>query len=74
MTIDLTCPEDMFQASSPEEFMISMKSHPPQPAPVLLTDCVRNLCAESPNPAIITYLHNQSDLNLFTIATGKGLM
>ena len=71
MTINLTCPEDMFQASTPEEFLAALKSHPPRLTPPLLTDCVRNLCAESPNPDIIASLHSESALNLFTIATGK---
>ncbi|KAL5044681.1 hypothetical protein BDW71DRAFT_198801 [Aspergillus fruticulosus] len=41
MTIDLTCPEDAFQAASPAEFTSALKLHPPCTAP-LLTDCVRN--------------------------------
>ncbi|KAL4749001.1 hypothetical protein BDW72DRAFT_214371 [Aspergillus terricola var. indicus] len=48
MTIDLTCPEDVFQAVSPAEFTRALKLHPACTAP-LLTDCVRNLCAETPN-------------------------
>lgn len=71
MTIDVTCPEDIFQASTPEEFMSAIKSHPLRSSPPLLTDCVRTLCAEHPDPAILTHIHNGTALTLFTIATGK---
>lgn len=74
MTIDLTCPEEVFQASTPEEFVIVSRLKPAYPEPPLLTDCVRNLCAENPSSAIIEYLHNETALNLFTIATGMFYM
>ncbi|RDW65771.1 Zn(II)2Cys6 transcription factor [Aspergillus mulundensis] len=68
MTIDLTCPEDVFQAASPAEFIEALKLHPLCTVP-LLTDCVRNLCAESPDPGVVAHLSRESALNLFTIAT-----
>ncbi|OJI99269.1 hypothetical protein ASPVEDRAFT_125091 [Aspergillus versicolor CBS 583.65] len=71
MTIDLTCPEAVFQAPTPEEFMIAIQSHPIRPTPPLLTDCIRTLCADHPDPAILTHIHSESALNLFTFATGK---
>lgn len=57
MTIDLTCPEETFQASNPEEFVIAANLHLIRPGSPLLTDCVRSLCAENPDPAIIDHLH-----------------
>ncbi|KAJ6015723.1 hypothetical protein N7540_010314 [Penicillium herquei] len=69
MTIHLTCPEDVFQASTPEQFLIAVESYSRPLVPPLLTDCVRNLCAETPDPTIIDHLHQESALNLFTIAT-----
>ncbi|CAG8121396.1 unnamed protein product [Penicillium olsonii] len=69
MTIDLTCAEDIFQASSREEFSNALKLHGSQFNRPLLTECVRNLCAETPDPAVIVALHKESPLNLFTIAT-----
>ena len=71
MAIDLTCPEDVFQGSTPEQFLIAVESHPRPRVPPLLTDCVRKLCAEITDPAITTNLHQESALNLFTIATDK---
>ena len=71
MTIDLTCAEDIFQASSREEFSNALKLHGSQFNRPLLTECVRNLCAETPDPAVIVALHKESPLNLFTIATGR---
>ncbi|KAL4908463.1 hypothetical protein BDW74DRAFT_100969 [Aspergillus multicolor] len=68
MTIDLTCPEDVFQAASPTDFTKALKLHPSCNVP-LLTDCVRNLCAEAPSPSVIAHLSRESALNLFTIAT-----
>ncbi|KAL4973625.1 hypothetical protein BDW66DRAFT_161956 [Aspergillus desertorum] len=59
ITTDLTCPED-----------VALKSHPPCTV-LLLTDCVRNLCAETPDPDVIAHLSHESALNLFTIATGQ---
>ncbi|KAL3430105.1 hypothetical protein BDV09DRAFT_202413 [Aspergillus tetrazonus] len=70
MTIDLTCPEDVFQAVSPAEFTRVLKLHPACTVP-LLTDCVRNLCAETPDPNVIAHLGHAGALNLFTIATGE---
>ncbi|CBF81921.1 hypothetical protein AN5431.2 [Aspergillus nidulans FGSC A4] len=70
MTIDLTCPEDVFQAVSPAEFTRVLKLHPACTVP-LLTDCVRNLCAETPDPDVIAHLGHAGALNLFTIATGE---
>jgi hypothetical protein len=70
MTIDLTCPEDVFQAVSPAEFTRVRKLHPACTVP-LLTDCVRNLCAETPDPDVIAHLGHAGALNLFTIATGE---
>ncbi|KAL6232170.1 hypothetical protein BDW75DRAFT_233003 [Aspergillus navahoensis] len=55
MTIDLTCPEDVIQAASPAESTGPWKLHPPCTVP-LLTDCVRNLCAETPEPDLIADL------------------
>ncbi|KAL4952491.1 hypothetical protein BDW69DRAFT_200695 [Aspergillus filifer] len=69
MTIDLTCPEDVFQAASLEHFKDALQRHESRTPPPLLTDCVRNLCAEAPNAEVIAHLHSQSALNLFTIAT-----
>jgi hypothetical protein len=71
MTIDLTCPEAVFQASTPDEFMVAIKSHPARLTPPLLTDCIRTLCADHPDPAILAHIHSESALNLFTFATGK---
>lgn len=70
MTIDLTCAEDIFQARSPDEFSNAIKLHEPHYDRPLLTECVRNLCAETPNPAVIATLQKGSPLNLFTVATG----
>lgn len=70
MMIDLTCAEDIFQAGSLEEFSNAIKLHGPQFGRPLLTECVRNLCAETPDPAVMATLHIESPLNLFTIATG----
>ncbi|KAL4963141.1 Zn(II)2Cys6 transcription factor [Aspergillus stella-maris] len=69
MTIDLTCPEVVFQAASLKDFKDALMRHKSRTPPPLLTDCVRNLCAEAPNPEVIAHLHNESALNLFTIAT-----
>ncbi|KAL4790964.1 hypothetical protein BDV19DRAFT_401664 [Aspergillus venezuelensis] len=69
MTIDLTCPEDVFQAASLDDFKTTLNRHKWRAPPPLLTDCVRNLCAEAPDPEVIVHLHCQSALNLFTIAT-----
>lgn len=71
MRIHLTCPEDLFRAPSAADFASIVRSRPreSEPAP-LLTDCVRQLCANNPDTEIITYLENASKLNLFTIATG----
>lgn len=71
MTIDLTCPEAVFQASTPDEFIVAIKSHPARLTPPLLTDCIRTLCADHPDPAILAHIHGESALNLFTFATGK---
>lgn len=73
MTIDLTYPEENFQASNPEEFVIAANLHLIRPRSPLLTDCVRSLCAENPDPAIIDHLHGETALNLFTIVTGNAL-
>jgi hypothetical protein len=73
MTIDLTCPEEVFQAPNQEEFVIATNLHLVNSGSPLLTDCVRSLCAENPDPAIIEKLHGESALNLFTIVTGKNL-
>ncbi|KAL3485500.1 hypothetical protein BJX62DRAFT_242857 [Aspergillus germanicus] len=73
MTIDLTCAEDIFQARSPEEFSSALKLHEPHGDRPLLTECVRNLCAERPNPAVIATLYKESPMNLFTIATATGI-
>lgn len=70
MVIDLACAEEIFQSGSPEEFSNAIRLHGPQYGRPLLTECVRNLCAEAPDPAVIATLHNGSPLNLFTIATG----
>ncbi|KAL4757555.1 Zn(II)2Cys6 transcription factor domain-containing protein [Aspergillus foveolatus] len=70
MTIDLTCPEDVFQAVSPAEFTRVLRLHPACTVP-LLTDCVRNLCAETLDPDVIAHLGHAGALNLFTIATGE---
>ncbi|KAL4816666.1 hypothetical protein BDW67DRAFT_175292 [Aspergillus spinulosporus] len=70
MTIDLTRPEDVFQAMSPAEFTRAPKLHPACTVP-LLTDCVRNLCAETPGPEVTAHLGHAGALNLFTIATGE---
>ncbi|CAI7629469.1 unnamed protein product [Penicillium manginii] len=69
MTIDLTCPEEVFQAPNQEEFVIATNLHLVGSGSPLLTDCVRSLCAENPDPAIIEKLHGESALNLFTIVT-----
>ncbi|KAL4998429.1 hypothetical protein BDV10DRAFT_194370 [Aspergillus recurvatus] len=61
MTIDLTCPED-----------VALKLHPPCTVP-LLTDCVRNLSAETPDPGVTAPLGHETALNLFTIAAGEGV-
>ncbi|KAL4878789.1 hypothetical protein BJY04DRAFT_229656 [Aspergillus karnatakaensis] len=68
MTCDLTCPEDAFQAASAEEFTKRMRQHH-RDRPALLTDCVRELCAETSDPEVLARLHHESALNLFTIAT-----
>ncbi|KAL4934932.1 hypothetical protein BDV06DRAFT_234897 [Aspergillus oleicola] len=69
MTIDLTCPENVFQASSPGAFKEALRGHQRRTPTPLLTNCVRNLCSEAPDPEVMAHLHGQSALNLFTIAT-----
>lgn len=71
MNIDLTCPEDVFQASSPGDFLSAIKQHQSHRRTPLLADSVRNLCSETPSPDVLAYLHEASKLNLFTIATGE---
>ncbi|KAL1860967.1 hypothetical protein Plec18167_003750 [Paecilomyces lecythidis] len=70
MVVDLTCPEELFQASSVVEFISAAKSNPKMSKPTpLLTTCIRNLCKETPDLEIIRYLSSASTLNMFTIAT-----
>ncbi|GAD94259.1 hypothetical protein AN5431.2 [Paecilomyces variotii No. 5] len=70
MAVDLTCPEELFQASSVVEFISEAMSHPKmcETTPLLMT-CIRHLCAETPDLEIIRYLNSASTLNMFTIAT-----
>lgn len=72
MNINLACPEEAFQATSPEDFLAAMERHPSGLRPPLLTDCVRYLCSEDPDDTTtMDYLRHASELNLFTIATGE---
>ena len=76
MQIDLTCPEELFQASSPAEFVFSIHSNPgPSREPISLVDTIRRLCAEPPvegdAPDDTEFLKGASKLNFFTIATGE---
>lgn len=72
MAVDLTCPEELFQASSVVEFISAAKSNPKMSKPTpLLTTCIRHLCNENPDLEIIRYLNSASTLNMFTIATGE---
>ncbi|KAF9894858.1 hypothetical protein FE257_004479 [Aspergillus nanangensis] len=73
MAIDIPCPEEWFQASSPEEFICLTNSYPTETkSSTLLSESVRHLCTESPDIDIVAYLGNSaSKLGLFTIATGN---
>jgi hypothetical protein len=72
MTIDLACPEALFQAASVEMFLLELdvlrQTSVQMPR---LTNAIRALCADAPN-ARDNVLHlGTSKLNMFTIVTGK---
>lgn len=71
MISDLSCPEDVFEAASLDEFMMAIQAKPLPVKPLRLVDCVQNLFAESPDPQILSRLRDESALNLFTIVTGS---
>lgn len=69
MAIDLPCPEANFQATSPDEVINAMNSHPS--GSFHLVDCVQTLCAEIPDDEVLNMIRSETDLSLFTIVTGK---
>lgn len=72
MNIDLTCPEDWFQASSPSEFLAAVQSNRWRKGRTpLLTEVVRDLFTNHSQPEECNLLWGASKLNLFTIASGK---
>jgi hypothetical protein len=71
MTIDLTCPEVLFQAASTASFQLELDALQQTCIPLpRLSDAIRELCADSKNSSDSVLQFGASKLNMFTIVTG----